>query len=137
MTVPTSIPQLEIAEIKIGPRLGCIGIASCPGRGMRKSAKMNADRNLDADLQQIRDWGCNGIIEDIKVALTGVRSWPFALTGTEKFFGEALTDGVLDELRDMARQQSKPMRTSTIAPWYRRRVVGALTRRLVARLAEG
>ncbi len=78
-----------------------------------------------------------GVIEDIKVALTGVRSWPFALTGTDKFVGEALTDEILDELRDMARQQSKPMRTSTIAPWYRRRVVGALTRRLIARLAEG
>ena len=79
----------------------------------------------------------NGIIEDIKVALTGVRSWPFALRGTEKFVGGALDDGVLDDLRDMARAQSKPMRTSTIAPWYRRRVVGALTRRLVARLAKG
>jgi len=79
----------------------------------------------------------NGIIEDIKVALTGVRSWPFALTGTEKFVGKALTDEILDGLRDMALQQSKPMRTSTIAPWYRRRVVGALTRRLVGRLAEG
>lgn len=79
----------------------------------------------------------DGIIEDIKVALTGVRSWPFALTGTDKFVGAALTDEILDELRDMARTQSKPMRTSTIAPWYRRRVVGALTRRLVARLAEG
>ena len=76
----------------------------------------------------------DGVIEDIKVALTGVRSWPFALTGTEKFVGEALTDGVLDGLREMARTQSKPMRTGTVAPWYRRRVVGALTRRLAARL---
>lgn len=76
----------------------------------------------------------DGMIEDIKVALTGVRSWPFVLTGTDKFVGSALNDGVLDELREMARQQSKPMRTTTVAPWYRRRVVGAITRRLVARL---
>ncbi len=76
----------------------------------------------------------DGVIEDIRVALTGVRSWPFVLTGTEKFVGEVLTDGVLDGLREMARTQSKPMRTGTVAPWYRRRVVGALTRRLAARL---
>lgn len=75
-----------------------------------------------------------GVIEDIKVALTGVRSWPFVITGTEKFVGAAVDDGTLDELREMARTQSKPMRTSTVAPWYRRRVVGAITRRLVARL---
>ena len=50
-------PPLEIAEIEVAPRLGCIGIAPCPGRGMRKSAKLKADRNLGTDLQQIRDWG--------------------------------------------------------------------------------
>ncbi|MCH8111253.1 MAG: FAD binding domain-containing protein, partial [Proteobacteria bacterium] len=76
----------------------------------------------------------DGVIEDIHVALTGVRSWPFALTGTDRFVGEVLDDGVLDDLREMARTQSKPMRTGTVAPWYRRRVVGALTRRLAARL---
>ena len=76
----------------------------------------------------------DGVIEDIRVALTGVRSWPFMLTGAEKFVGGALNDAVLDGLREMARTQSKPMRTGTVAPWYRRRVVGALTRRLAARL---
>ena len=73
-------------------------------------------------------------MEDIHGALTGVRSWPFALTGTESFVGQKLDDNVLDDLREMARTQSKPMRTGTVAPWYRRRVVGALTRRLAARL---
>ncbi len=62
---------LEIAEIEVDPRLGCIGIASCPGRGMRKSAKMKADRNLDADLQQIRDWGAAAVVSLVEPAELG------------------------------------------------------------------
>ena len=40
----------------------------------------------------------------------------------------------LDKLRDVVRSQAKPMRTTTVAPWYRRRVVGALARQLAERL---
>ena len=75
-------------------------------------------------------------IEDIRLALTAVNPRPFVIEGTDKFTGAALDDGVLDELREMARTQAKPMRTTTVAPWYRRRVVGALARRLVVRLAD-
>ena len=35
----------------------------------------------------------------------------------------------LDAIREMVRTQAKPMRTTTVKPWYRRRVVGALARR--------
>jgi len=31
MTAPIPIPQLKIAEIEVDLRLGCIGIAPCPG----------------------------------------------------------------------------------------------------------
>ncbi len=62
---------LEITEIEVAPRLGCIGIAPCPGRGMRKSAKMNSDRNLGADLQQIRDWGAVAVVSLVEPAELG------------------------------------------------------------------
>ena len=64
-------PPLEIAEIEVGPRLGCIGIASCPGRAMPKSAKLKADRNLGADLQQIRDWGAAAVVSLVEPAELG------------------------------------------------------------------
>ena len=41
----------------------------------------------------------------------------------------------IDRLRETVRTQAKPMKTTTVAPKYRRRVVGALARRLAARLA--
>lgn len=57
------------------------------------------------------------------------------MTGLEKYTGAALDDEALDEIREAVRAQAKPMRTTTVKPWYRRRVVGALARRLTARLA--
>ena len=44
-------------------------------------------------------------------------------------------EATLDKLRETVRTQAKPMKTTTVAPKYRRRVVGALARRLAARLA--
>ena len=49
--------------------------------------------------------------------------------------GNPLDGNALDKLRETGRAQAKPMTTTTIAPKYRRRVVGALARRLAARLA--
>jgi protein-tyrosine phosphatase len=60
---------LEIAEIEVG--LGRIGISPCPGRGMRNSRSMTADRDLGADLRRIRDWGATTIISVIVPAELG------------------------------------------------------------------
>ncbi len=38
---------------------------------MRKSAKMNADRNLGTDLQQIRDWGAAAVVSLLEPAELG------------------------------------------------------------------
>ena len=62
--------------------------------------------------------------------------YPNRLPGCEKFFGATLDGDTLDALRDAVRSRAKPMRTTTVQPWYRRRVVGALARRLVAELAR-
>ncbi len=76
-------------------------------------------------------------IETLAVAVTGVAPIPHVIEGTGDFTGRKLDDDALDELREMVRRQAKPMSTTTIAPKYRRRVVGALARRLAAGLAVG
>ena len=49
--------------------------------------------------------------------------------------GKPLDEDALDKIREMVRSQAKPMLTTTVRPWSRRRVVGALARRLTAKLA--
>ena len=77
-----------------------------------------------------------GVVAALEVALTAVNPYPNRLRGCEKFLGVALDGDTLDALRDAVRSRAKPMRTTTVQPWYRRRVVGALVRRLVAELAR-
>tara|TARA_R110002072_G_scaffold58955_6_gene149889 strand:+ start:455 stop:1432 length:978 start_codon:yes stop_codon:yes gene_type:complete len=74
-------------------------------------------------------------LADIAIALTAVNPYPHIVKGLEDFVGKPLDDAALDKIREAVRSQAKPMRTTTIRPWYRRRVVGALARRLTARLA--
>jgi 4-hydroxybenzoyl-CoA reductase subunit beta len=78
----------------------------------------------------------DGTIADMAVALTGVNPYPQRVGGTDALKGKKLDDALLDGLRENVRKQAKPMRTTTVAPWYRRRVVGALARRLAAELAK-
>jgi len=77
----------------------------------------------------------DGKVETLRVALTGVNPRPLLIEKTEGYLGKRLDDAALDRLREQVRSQSKPMRTTTVKPWYRRRVVGNLARRLTARLA--
>tara|TARA_B100000686_G_C16767590_1_gene962845 strand:+ start:358 stop:1335 length:978 start_codon:yes stop_codon:yes gene_type:complete len=77
----------------------------------------------------------SGKIGDLKIAITAVNPYPFLIEGTERFVGNAVDVEVLDNIRDLVRLQAKPMRTTTISPWYRRRVIGALARRITAGLA--
>ena len=74
-------------------------------------------------------------VGELRVAVTAVNPYPHLIKNTDKFTGKPLDDDALDELREMVRSQSKPMRTTTVKPWYRRRVTGAIARRLTAQLA--
>ena len=77
----------------------------------------------------------DGKIADLRIALTAVSPYPQMVNGLADFIGKALDDDALDAIRELVRKQAKPMRTTTVRPWYRRRVVGALTRKLTVRLA--
>ena len=78
----------------------------------------------------------DGTVADLAIALTAVNPLPQRVTGTAAYKGKKFDEAALDALRELVRKQAKPMRTTTVAPWYRRRVVGALARRLTAELAS-
>jgi 4-hydroxybenzoyl-CoA reductase subunit beta len=77
----------------------------------------------------------DGKIEELRIALTAVNPYSHRVTGLEKFSGTSMDEATLDEIRELVRKQAKPMLTTTVKPWYRRRVVGALARRMTAKLA--
>jgi 4-hydroxybenzoyl-CoA reductase subunit beta len=77
----------------------------------------------------------DGKLATLSIALTAVNPSPRLVSGTEGYIGQAVDGDLLDDIRERVRKQAKPMKTTTIAPWYRRRVVGALAQRIVARLA--
>ncbi|MBT5455686.1 MAG: 4-hydroxybenzoyl-CoA reductase subunit beta [Rhodospirillaceae bacterium] len=79
----------------------------------------------------------DGKIEALTIALTAVNPYPQLVKGCEGYIGKAVDGDLLEDIRENVRKQAKPMKTTTIAPWYRRRVVGALAQRIVARLAAG
>lgn len=77
----------------------------------------------------------DGVVDSLDVGLTGVNPRPLRIAGTEAYLGKPLDEEALDRLREQVRSQSRPMGTTTVNPWYRRRVVGNLARRLAVRLA--
>ncbi|MDG2033217.1 MAG: FAD binding domain-containing protein [Rhodospirillales bacterium] len=77
----------------------------------------------------------DGLIEDLAIALTAVNPYPQIVSGLEGLIGAKLSKESAMQVRDTVRKQAKPMRTTTVAPWYRRRVIGAITKRLVEELA--
>ena len=74
-------------------------------------------------------------VKEISIALTGVNPFPQIITGTDEHIGKSLNEKSLDDLQDSVRKQAKPMKTTTVAPWYRRRVVGAVAKKLIKELA--
>ena len=74
-------------------------------------------------------------VDDLRIALTGVNPYPHIVAGLDAYNGKALDDAALDSIRETVRTQARPMKTTHVKPWYRRRVIGALARRTVARLA--
>ncbi|MBK20175.1 MAG: 4-hydroxybenzoyl-CoA reductase subunit beta [Rhodospirillaceae bacterium] len=78
----------------------------------------------------------DGKVEELRIALTAVNPYPQLVKKLDKFSGTKLDDSALDEIAEMVQSQAKPMRTTTVKPWYRRRVVGAIARRLTAKLSE-
>ena len=78
-----------------------------------------------------------GVVETLRIGLTGLNSRPFLLEGTEGFAGRAVDAALLGEIDKLVQKQVQPMRTTLAASNYRRLAAAALAQRLVQRLAEG
>lgn len=79
----------------------------------------------------------DGRIATIKVGLTAAGPAPTLVEGTDALIGKPADDETLEALRELVRRQARPMQTTTISPWYRRRVTAALAVKLMRRLAQG
>lgn len=77
-----------------------------------------------------------GLVEFLRIALTGTNSRPFVLTGTNAVIGQPLDDKVLGEIGKLVQRQVKPMRTTVASAHYRRLAAAALARQLTARLFD-
>lgn len=77
-----------------------------------------------------------GMAEDLRVAVTAVDPHPHAIAEAGALVGRPIDAAWMSALRETVRAHSKPMRTTTTRPWYRRRVVGALAVKLATRLGE-
>tara|TARA_B100000315_G_scaffold210618_1_gene206996 strand:- start:446 stop:1420 length:975 start_codon:yes stop_codon:yes gene_type:complete len=108
-------------------------LAGCPSRYEKARIRGSIDYPLAG--AAVRLEMADGNVKDLAIALTGVNPYPQIVKGTDDYAGDALDEESLDKLRDNVRKQAKPMKTTTVAPWYRRRVIGALARRLTAELA--
>jgi len=75
-----------------------------------------------------------GKLADLRVAFTGTNPRPVLLEGTGNLCGGPLTDDVIQGLDDLVRDQVMAMKTTFTPGHYRRRVAGALARRMVQRL---
>ncbi len=73
-------------------------------------------------------------LADLRVAFTGTNPRPVLIEGTAELCGGALNDDVIQGLDDLVRDQVMAMKTTFTPGHYRRRVAGALARRMVQRL---
>ncbi len=108
-------------------------LAGSPSRYEKARIRGSIDFPLAGVAVRINAEG--GKVGDLAVALTGVGSAPQIVKKLDDIQGKALDDDTFDAIKETVRKQAKPMKTTTVAPWYRRRVVSALARRLAAELA--
>jgi ADP-ribosyl-[dinitrogen reductase] hydrolase len=63
VTVRTSTTHpLQIAEVRATPGHGPIGITFCPGKTQNSAMSGRWARDLDLDLDQVRDWGAAAVV---------------------------------------------------------------------------
>jgi len=75
-------------------------------------------------------------ITALRVACTGVNSYPGLVPGLEALAGQVPGDAFYATLDKVVRKEIQPMASTLVAAGYRRRVFSALAKRLVKRLYE-
>lgn len=77
-----------------------------------------------------------GRIADLRIACTGVNSYPGLVPGLDALRGKAPDDAFYTALDKAVRKEIQPMASTLTAAGYRRRVACGLARRLVERLFD-
>lgn len=75
-----------------------------------------------------------GLVETLRIALTGTNSRPFVLAGTNVLHGRPIDAEALQEIERLVQRQVRPMRTTITSAHYRRLASAGLARRLTATL---
>ncbi|MFI5400536.1 MAG: FAD binding domain-containing protein, partial [SAR324 cluster bacterium] len=113
--------------------------ADLPGAGWQGVyEKLRVRDSIDYPLVGVAlmiQWGPSRRVDGLRLALTAVNPRPEIVPGTDKFLGQGLTPGVVEELKRLANRTAKPMRTAVADAAYRRAMVGALIEKAVSRLA--
>jgi len=76
-----------------------------------------------------------GVLAQLRVALTGTNSQPFVLAGTDALLGHPVGADIQSSLAKLVQKQVSPMRTTATASNYRRQVASVLAQRLLRELA--
>lgn len=79
--------QFRIAELPVGVRGGAIGITFAPGKHQPDAMTGHWARDLDVDLEAIRDWGANRLISLIE-------PWEFSALSINSLPGRASAHGL-------------------------------------------
>jgi 4-hydroxybenzoyl-CoA reductase subunit beta len=77
-----------------------------------------------------------GVLRDVRIALTGTNARAFLLAGAEALVGRAPGDDAQAELARLVRRQASPMRTTVTQANHRRQVAAVMAQRLVRELCE-
>ena len=75
-----------------------------------------------------------GRIANLHAALTACDTKPFAVGKLDAFLAKPADEDTAQAFGEIVQQQARPMRTTMSTPWYRRRVVARLARRLLLEL---
>ncbi len=77
-----------------------------------------------------------GVIQQIRVAVTGTNSRPFRVAETGALHGKKVDEQTLQQIDRLVQKQVQPMRTTVASAHYRRLAAAALARRLVMQLGS-
>jgi len=76
-----------------------------------------------------------GVLESLRVAVTGTNSRPFVLQGTDAWIGRAPDETLPPAVGKLVQHQVRPLRTTVTAANYRRQVAAVLAQRLLRELS--
>jgi len=119
-----------------GELLTSVRIAPQP-EGMRcgyRKARVRAAIDFPLAGVAMRVLLADGLLTDLRVALTGTNSQPLLLQGTEALCNKPVSAEVLTALAKLVQKQVSPMRSTVTASNYRRQVASVLAQRLLGDL---